>query len=328
MTFKAPKFWSTRNAVSTALLPVSALYLLGHKMHQKSKTPYKASCPVLCVGNAVVGGSGKTPTVLALIDVVRDLGLAKNPVVLTRGYGGSLDGPVLVDRQIHSVRQVGDEPLLLAAKAPVIKSVDRAEGAKLAESMDADMIIMDDGLQNPGLHKDLKILVVDALSGFGNERLLPAGPLRSPLRHTLESADVILTIGKRSDNISLFSLDDNAPTLWAYLDTDEKIDTGKRYVAFAGIGQPDKFKRTLERHGADLAGWHDFPDHYAFTAADIERLKREADKTGAQLITTSKDFMRIPSAYKKYVHALPVTLVFEEREELEVFLKQKLEPAS
>ncbi len=325
MILKAPKFWSSKNAVSTALMPLSALYLIAHKAHQKSQNPYKAACPVICVGNAVVGGSGKTPTVLALVDMVRDLGLAKNPYILTRGYGGSLEGPVQVDAQIHSSRAVGDEAMMLAKKAPVIKSADRAAGAKLATDSGADLIIMDDGLQNPGLYKDIKVLVVDAMSGFGNERLLPAGPLRSPLNHTLENADLILTIGKRSDNVSLFSLDEEVPTLWAYLDTDEEIDTSKKYVAFAGIGHPEKFKRTLERHGVEIAGWYDFPDHYAFSSGDIEKLKREADKKGAQLITTSKDFMRIPSAYKKYVHPLPVSLAFEEREELEVFLKQRLE---
>lgn len=325
MNFKAPKFWSSKSPVSAALLPFSYLYLVAHKLHQKSKKPYKASCPVLCVGNAVVGGSGKTPTVLALLDVVKDLGLAKNPYVLTRGYGGTLSGAVQVDHNKHRVSDVGDEALILARKAPVIKSPDRAEGAKLAEKLGADMIIMDDGLQNPGLHKDIKVLVVDSTFGFGNERLLPAGPLRSPLRHTLETVDLLLTIGKRTDNVSMFSLDEQAPMLWAYLDTDETIDLTKKYIAFAGIGHPEKFKRTLERHGANILSWHEFPDHYTFSTADLETLKTEAQKKGAELITTEKDYMRIPGAYKKYVRPLPVTLVFEEREELEVFLKQKLE---
>ncbi|MEM6780286.1 MAG: tetraacyldisaccharide 4'-kinase [Pseudomonadota bacterium] len=324
MILKAPKFWNEKNALSSALSPLSYLYWLGHSFHQKGKTAYRASIPVLCVGNAVVGGSGKTPTVLALIDVLKEQELCKNPFVLTRGYGGSIQSPVQVDPQNHNTAQVGDEALLLARKAPVIKSADRAAGAKMAEELGADMILMDDGLQNPTLHQDIKVLVVDSVFGFGNERLLPAGPLRAPLRQTLESVDLIITIGKRTDHVSMFSLDETAPTIWAYLDSDEQLDAVKPYIGFAGIGRPEKFEKSLKDMNANIAAFHPFADHHPYSAYDMEKLRRDAQKHKAQLITTEKDFVRIPSAYHKYVEVLPVNLIFEEREELTLFLNQKL----
>lgn len=325
MQHKRPKFWSSKTSwLSTLLVPASFCYLLGHKLYQKRRKPYHASIPVICVGNAVVGGSGKTPTTLALIDMLKDKGFAKNPYILTRGYGGTLVDPVLVDPNVHGTRHVGDEALLLARKAPVIKSADRAAGARMAEEMGADLILMDDGLQNPSLYQDIKILVIDSIFGFGNERLLPAGPMRAPLNGVLHDIDLMVTIGKRTDSYALFSLNEEAPTVWAYLEANKKVDLSKRYIAFAGIGLPEKFKRTLEKEGAEIVAWHDFPDHYPYSAGDMMTLNKEAEKHKAQLITTEKDFVRVPLAYQKYVESLPVSLVFEEEEELMVFFNQRL----
>lgn len=324
MSLKAPKFWYEPSPLSTLLTPMSWLYLLGHMAHQKTGKAYKASIPVICVGNAVVGGSGKTPTVAALVQLLKDKKLFQNPHILTRGYGGTEPGPTLVDHTIHSYRKVGDEAILLSRYAPVIVSKNRAEGAKLAEASSADVILMDDGLQNPGLHKDLKILVVDSFRGFGNQRLLPAGPLRSPLQTTLRNTNMTLTIGKKSDSYSMFSLDEERPSYNAHFEADSLPDLNKSYFGFAGIGHPAKFEYTLNEYGLKLAGFEEFADHHPYSAADMETLRAAAKKTGAQLITTEKDFVRVPKAYQKYVELFPVTLHFEQEDELVSFLKRKL----
>lgn len=323
-TFKTPQFWQRRNWISALLTPFSAIYALGWRMHQHSKQPFKVDIPVICVGNAVMGGSGKTPTVIAFVDFIKTHDLAKNPYVLTRGYGGSITSPTLVDPKVHNFEDVGDEALLIARHAPVIKSPDRAEGAKLAIEKGTDMIIMDDGLHNTSLHQDIKILVVDSHYGFGNERLFPSGPLRAPLRSTINKADIILTIGKRTDGYDVFSLDESAPTLWAYINSDKKLDTSKPYIAFAGIGLPQKFKRSLEKAGAKLIDFHEFPDHHVFTEKELQNLKQQAEDSAAILITTEKDFIRIPLAYHDSIATFPIHLEFEAHETLLSTLKAKL----
>ncbi len=312
---KTPAFWYKKKGVlSTLLLPAAWIYQIGHSITQAIPcNPYKTSIPVLCVGNAIAGGGGKTPTVIALVSFLKENGLYQNPYILTRGYGSKNDMPVLVDVVNHSASDVGDEPLLLAQHAPTIVSANRASGAKLAEEYGADIIIMDDGLLHRSLYKDLNILVVDRQIDFGNNRTLPAGPLREPLSKILPKINCVFTIGRPFDAADY-------PVFETTLTATKKPDSNKDYIAFAGIAIPDKFKNTLLELGYKIKEWHEFSDHHAYSLNDIEVLKK---KTG-QLITTEKDFVRLPPNFQKQVETLPVTITVNDPNALLTFIQNHL----
>ncbi len=310
MPLKAPIFWSKDTFASRLLTPLSWLYRLGSKIGRAFKRPYKASIPVLCIGGVVAGGSGKTPMVHAIIDLIRERGLYQSPVILTRGYGGTLKGPTLVDTDVHDYSDVGDEALLHAAHAPTIVSADRAAGARLAELSGADIIIMDDGFQNNTLAKTWAYLVIDAKQGVGNGRILPAGPLRESLQSALSRCDgVIYTNGAAAFH-------GDTPFFTTALTVTSIPDGTRDYFAFSGLGYPEKFRMTLQENGMRLSGFQAFPDHHPYTAEDIEDVLRQAD--GAQLITTEKDFVRIPPQFRHRVEVLPVVLTFDKAD---AFLK-------
>ncbi|MGZ9096948.1 MAG: tetraacyldisaccharide 4'-kinase [Micavibrio sp.] len=299
MIRKTPSFWYDTNAASsrhiaTALSSLSAVYALGHLAHQKLTRAHKADIPVICIGNLTAGGSGKTPTALAVMDLVKNAALAKNPCFLSRGYGGILSGPVTVDKATHTARDVGDEPLLLAAKAPTIIAADRVAGARFAHAMGHDLIIMDDGLQNPALHKNLSLVVIDGATGFGNGLLLPAGPLRTPVWRGLKQADAVLLIGADHHNV-LAQIPEGKPVLRATVEATLPAHPAGSYFAFCGIAHPDKFRRSLESSGLNIAGLDSYPDHHPYTAEDIDNLKKKAAAQNARLITTAKDAARLPS---------------------------------
>lgn len=318
MPLSTPKFWHKRwSVMSILLIPFSWLYQLAHAINiARQGTPYKSKIPVICIGNAIAGGSGKTPTVMALIKIIRENNLAKNPVILTRGYGGDITTPTLVDRNKHNAENVGDEALLLAQHAPTIIAQNRAEGAKFAEDNKHDLIIMDDGLQNNRLHKDISFLVVDRQIDFGNNRILPAGPLREPLAKILPRIDSIICIGRKFHS--------DKPVFEAAIEPQNTLDTSKTYIAFAGLGYPEKFKNTLLDLGVNLVGWHAFPDHYPYTEKDLEILKTHANDLDATLITTEKDFVRLPQNYKDEIETLPITLNFKSTNDITAFLKDEL----
>lgn len=283
MQLKAPSFWAHRGVVARLLLPFSCLYLAIHKLKTKLAKPYKSAVPVLCIGGVVAGGSGKTPVVHAIIALIRENALFENPVILTRGYGGALKGPTLVDLSVHTAKDVGDEATLHASHAPTIVSRDRAQGAILAAMMDADVIVMDDGLQNSSLEKTMSFLVLDR-QGLGNNYILPAGPLREPLQDAESRCALVID----KTNIRIVSDHNKA----------------KSYYGFAGLGRPAKFQRTLEENGFTLAGFTAFADHHTYTAIDIERLKISAK--GARLITTEKDFVKIPAQFHNDIDVLRI----------------------
>jgi tetraacyldisaccharide 4'-kinase len=298
MMRKTPSFWYDTNSASsrhiaTALSSLSAVYALGHLVHQKLTPTHKADIPVICIGNLTAGGGGKTPTALAVMNLIKTAALAKHPCFLSRGYGGTLSGPVTVDATIHTAKDVGDEPLLLAAKAPTIIAADRVAGARFAHAMGHDLIIMDDGLQNPGLHKDVSIVVIDGTAGFGNGLLLPAGPLRTPVWRGLKGANAVLLIGADHHNV-LKQIPDGKPILRATVEASVPSHPAGSYFAFCGIAHPDKFRRSLESTGLNIAGLDSYPDHHPYTAEDIDNLKKKAAAHNARLITTAKDAMRLP----------------------------------
>lgn len=328
MPLKTPRFWGDPTSRVAALLsPLSALYAAGRRIHQSARRSYRSALRVICVGNIVAGGSGKTPAVIALAHFIRERGLFKNPCVLTRGYGGALTGPTLVDLDHHTAADVGDEALLLAHHAPVIVSRNRVAGAKLAEISGADIILMDDGFQNPSLHKNLSLLTIDAEYGLGNGRLIPAGPLRETLSSALQRADAVLSITPPGST----AIDGpwnhtQKPVLRAALIPAANMDPATPLIAFAGLGRPEKFFKTLTALGAQVIATHAFADHHPFTDADLAPLAAQAEEKKAMLITTEKDYVRLPPAYRDKVAVLPVELRFESPDDVLNLLRRAVVP--
>ncbi|MGJ4941704.1 tetraacyldisaccharide 4'-kinase [Bradyrhizobium sp. HKCCYLS1011] len=329
---REPAFWHRPSSWQSLLLrPLSALYgaVAAHRLERKG---VDAGIPVICVGNYHVGGAGKTPTVLALTGILRDLG--ERPVVLSRGYGGRLRGPVMVDRGRHKAADVGDEPLMMAAHVPVAVARDRVEGVVLAKSQGATLILMDDGFQNPAVSKDVALIVIDSERGLGNAKVFPAGPLRAPLPPQLVRTDALVLIGqgRAADPVSTAIAAAGKPVLPASLQPDAGIVAGllsKPVLAFAGIGDPARFFRTLRAAGIDVQRERAFADHHPFTAEEIQALIAEAGRQGLGLVTTEKDLTRLRgrdelASIVREIAAFPVTLEFADVAMLRSFLSGRL----
>lgn len=304
---RAPRFWWSPAPDARALLlaPLGSLY--GAVTARRMARPgARVGVPIVCIGNFVVGGAGKTPTAIALARALQAAG--ETPFFLTRGYGAPapLCAPARVDLARHGYAQTGDEPRLLAAVAPTIVAHDRAAGARLAVEQGASVIVMDDGMQNPLLHKDFTIAVVDGATGVGNGLCVPAGPLRAPLAAQTPFVDAAILIGE-SPQAAMREIFPAAVAARLVPAPDAAAAlAGRRTLAFAGIGRPDKFFETVLESGATLVGTRAFPDHHPFTASDLEELRARARALEATLVTTEKDLVRLPDAGD--VLSLPVTL--------------------
>jgi len=324
---RPPEFWNIKEGRDSApmirllLTPISWVYGWAAARRIKTTDSYDSGLPVICVGNATLGGTGKTPVAIYLLKSFRRLGI--NAVGLTRGYGGQEKGPMPVHER-HTAADVGDEPLLLARHGPVWVAEGRDDGARAARSHGASVIIMDDGHQNPQLEKTLSLLVVDAETGFGNGAVFPAGPLREKLGAALVRADAIILMKPTPD----YEIDEvlteqlsSKVVIPAYLAPAAAPPKGKLY-AFAGIGRPNKFFDALRRHGADIVEEVPYADHYKYKDADIENLFLLASEYDASLITTEKDYVRLPQGYRRGVHSWPVSVVFED----ELTMRRLLHP--
>ncbi|WP_439401571.1 tetraacyldisaccharide 4'-kinase [Bradyrhizobium sp. DASA03068] len=293
---REPAFWyRPRPLQSYALWPLGALYgaITARRMLRQG---FDAGIPVICVGNYHVGGAGKTPTVLALTKLLRELG--ETPVVLSRGYGGRLKGPVMVDRARHDASDVGDEPLMMSRDVQVAVARDRLDGVALAKSQGATVILMDDGFQNPALFKDASLIVIDGERGLGNGKVFPAGPLRAPLEVQLARTDALVLIGdgNAANDVAAEIAKRNKPELRARLKPDAASLaqlSGKRVFAFAGIGDPERFFRTLRASGVEVARTRAFADHHMFSQDEIAALAADAQREQLTLVTTEKDLARL-----------------------------------
>ena len=311
---RAPDFWNNDGLAAKLLAPLSALYGRSVRARQLNTHPFRSKARVLCVGNLTAGGSGKTPIAITL---ARILAARQHKVAfLTRGYRGRLSGPIAVD-PAHNAHDVGDEALLLAAVAPTIVSRDRARGAELADALGASVIVMDDGFQNFQLAKDVSFVVVDSKVGFGNGRLIPAGPLREPVDHGLARADAVVLLGEGALPLPSFG----GPVIRAALHpTAPDRFAGRSVFAMAGIGRPEKFFHTLQAMGARIVGTRSFPDHHRYTLLEIEAVKQIASNARALLVTTEKDFVRIDANRRDGILCVPVHAIFADDPNLGVLL--------
>ena len=322
---KSPNFWyQKRGLLSYVLWPLGVLYGVATAFRlKKLKGTLRAKCPVICVGNINVGGTGKTPTTIALVERLQARG--HTIVVISRGYRGLETGPVLVNPMQHTAKQVGDEPLLISALCAVVVARDRRAALKLAEEQVPDVILMDDGFQSPLIHKDLSIVVVNAALGFGNGFCIPAGPLREPVNGGLKRSDIFLSIGSEESQKVFRSQFTKTFDETHVTGEIKPLHTGMHWegldvFAFAGIAHPLNFLTTLKRLGANIRGHEALSDHEPLSPALMKRLAAKAAKMNAQMVCTEKDAARLPMEYRKQVLALPVRLEISDWSKIDIFL--------
>ncbi len=312
MMLSPPAFWARDGASPLARLlsPAGRAYGAIVARRIAAARPVRAAVPVVCIGNVTMGGVGKTPFAALLANLLTRHGVLAH--ILTRGYGGTEKGPVFVSPEA-TFREVGDEALLLARHAPVWVATDRPAGAAEAARNGADAILMDDGHQNPSLHKDLSFALIDAESGFGNGRVFPAGPLRESPEASLARADAAVFVTRGPHEAAPAGLRRAAPaslpTFTAWLEPDlAALDRDEAIFAFAGIGRPERFFDMLRRHGFELRGTRAFADHHPYREHDVQGLVDQAAAHGAQLVTTEKDAVRLPAAIRRHIRTLPVSM--------------------
>jgi tetraacyldisaccharide 4'-kinase len=316
---KAPQFWYQPPSIDSQLLtPFEYLYRMGSLLRHACARPYRAHIPVICVGNVVAGGAGKTPTALALAALLQKLG--HKPAFVTRGYGGTQHGPLQVDPTHHNSEDVGDEALLLSRLAPVWIGRNRVKAIREAEKV-ATHIILDDGFQNPTIKPHVSLLVMDGGVGLGNGRVIPAGPLREPIAQALRRATAILIIGGTDNYAEWYELlrKSGKPLLRASLQPaiPKDFPHKAKFLAFAGIGRPEKFYGLCRKENLTLLETHDYADHHVFSRNELERLERKARSLNAKLLTTEKDFVRLPPWFRDRVLTFPVNLRFDDNAAVE-----------
>ena len=324
---RPPRFWTGKHkgplapVATTLLTPLSSLYAWAGARRIRKTTPTEVPPTVICIGNLSVGGTGKTPIAIAALDLLRGRDIRAHAV--TRGYGGTLSGPVRVDLDRHTARETGDEPRLLSRAAPTWISHDRVFGARQAAAAGATAVVLDDGYQNPRLAKDFSLLVIDAEAGWGNGRVFPAGPLREPVSAGLKRASAVIVMLPDPEYVpdldALGLAEVEIPVLLAWLEPKAPPPKGP-LLAFAGIGRPQKFYSTLTRAGGEIVETRDFPDHHGYSPRELGDMIDLAASHEARLITTEKDWVRIPKEYRANIDAFPVQAAFAESARFEALL--------
>jgi tetraacyldisaccharide 4'-kinase len=308
---KAPKFWYLKKVtlLSQILYPLSLLFRLGTKLRNITSHAERFSFPVICIGNIVVGGAGKTPVAIKIAEILKIAGY--KPHFISKGYAGLVKKSTLVELW-HSPKSVGDEPLLLSQIAPTWVGIDRNNSIQLAKNKGADCIIMDDGFQNPTIHKDFSIIVINASQEFGNEKVMPAGPLRENIKKGLSRTNLIIVIGEIKDSLQK-NIPAHIPIIQAKfkINNENKIFKGQKITAFAGIAYPEKFFTSLKEQGGKIIKEITYPDHHIYDENDLLSLAEIANKTQSILVSTQKDFVRIPKSYRALVNTLEGKISFE-----------------
>lgn len=313
-----PQFWhasdkKTSPIKSTLLFPISQLYQLATLLNRTITAQKKSPIPVICIGNLTMGGAGKTPTARSVLELVKEHGKFQTPCFLMRGYGGAEKGPIEVNANIHTSYNVGDEALMQSQYAPTIISKNRYEGALLAQKLGYDLIIMDDGFQNPKLQKDLSLIVIDGGFGFGNERVFPCGPLREPIKNGLKRAQGAIVINKqKTTDLSVLGKFKQFQGSIELLNKGGP-DEGRKVIAFAGIARPEKFFETLETNGYSIHAHYAFPDHHVFKRGDLEKIVSHAEQAGVSVITTEKDWIRLSDAWRQKISYLKISVKLDTR---------------
>jgi tetraacyldisaccharide 4'-kinase len=319
---RTPAFWSDNSTLSQVLHPISKLYEFINRLRYSFIRPAKFPIPVLCIGNITAGGSGKTPVALHIGRLLKERNAGA--FFLSRGYGGTLKGPVMVDPKKHSAREVGDEPLLLAQVLPTIISKNRVQGARLALQKGAKLIVMDDGFQNPSIAKTCSILVLDGKIGLGNGRIIPAGPLREAPENAFKRAHAVIILN-RSTAIPPI------PAGIMVLQGKTRLQNaanlkGKKIFAFCGLAYPHKFYDALHAAGANMAGTSSFADHHLYSDIDMNKLLAQSITQDAALITTHKDAVRVPEKFRDCIATVDMNIDFDDERMLELLIKHLLDP--
>ncbi|MDR0640468.1 MAG: tetraacyldisaccharide 4'-kinase [Holosporales bacterium] len=311
--FKSPRFWNAKDSLLVrAFSPLSKAYSFFNAINYNKTIPVPATVPVLCVGNIVMGGAGKTPTVELVCDILKNDGLV--PHILSSGYGGYLKNVVKVDPELHSYLQVGDEALLSARVAPTWVGKNRINSSRAATISGANVLVLDDGFQNNSLIQDLKILVVDSGQEFGNEKIFPAGPLRVSVESGLRKSDVVLVIGDKSTALEtkIQQINPNTVICNAKMKVvNEEEFAGQQVIGFCGLGYPGKFYKTLKEIGFDIKDFIAFSDHHPYTITEAQKLIKAARNAGAKLVTTMKDYIKIPDVFKHELLVINIKLQLE-----------------
>tara|TARA_B100000287_G_scaffold110959_1_gene103347 strand:+ start:496 stop:1473 length:978 start_codon:yes stop_codon:yes gene_type:complete len=307
---KTPKFWYSKNSIISILLrPISFLWVLGSILRKKKSYNFN-NIKIIKVGNVVAGGSGKTPTV---ISIVKKLANSKYQVhIISRGYKGSIKKSTLVNTDIHSYKEVGDESIILSKIAPTWIGNNRIESIKNAQKMGAKIVVLDDGIQDTSIKGDLNLLVFNGLQGLGNGKIIPAGPLREKLSDSIKKCHLSIIIDEDINNIAN-KLNNLLPIIKAKINIESEYLNNfknKNVVAFCGLGFPEKFFKTIKEIGCNIRYKKSFPDHYQYKEKDLKELIDIAIKYNSLLITTEKDHIKILKKYRNRIYYFPITVDF------------------
>lgn len=320
---KTPKFWTEKNIISVALLPFSLLYFIGFSLVKFFTKPYKISKPVICIGNIIAGGSGKTPTAIAIGKILHEM--SASFAFLSRGYMSDGSKFLLLNKYDNNKpQQVGDEPLLLLGTAPTFVSTNRLFGAKQIDVINKfKMVVLDDGMQNNSLYRDFTIMVVDGKVGFGNGFLIPAGPMREPLCDGLKKADLVVVVGEADEEL-LKKLSGKKVVKAKVIPKNLEEFFGKKLIAFCGLAYPQKFFSFLKEQGLEVVDSHSFPDHHLYKIEELENLYQIAKERNATLITTRKDWVKFPRLFQEKITHLDIELELDNKELIKAELQKFL----